>query len=832
LAQPRPCGVNGERSSAGAAMRCAGISIPLFSLRSERDGGIGDFSDLDPFCDWAATFGQSVVAVLPLGELGPGETSPYHSLSSFALDPIFLRPDALPELYGERMDSAPDYDEVRHDAVRARKTPFFDEAFRRFLAAPEDHPRRRRCARFRERAKGWLPDYVLFRALFEEAGGRSWMDWPESLRHREASALEAARRRLAPRIAFFEFLQFAADEAWSDARVTARRRGVVLMGDLPFAPSQNSADVWANPELFDFSRSAGAPPDEFSATGQRWGLPMYRWVEMRRSEWRWMRARARRMAELYDLFRVDHVVGLFRTFWFDGEIPGGFDPPTESAQIAQGREILELLVEESRPAAIVAEDLGAIPPFVLETLAELDVPGYKAPRWQRSESDFVDPATYPECSIATTGTHDTECLAEWWDSLGVPERTALTGSPVSAAEELKRTARFGILDQLYRSPSRYAILPIQDLFGWRERINIPATVGGGNWIYRLPASLERLRADPAVRTDAVALKALIDGSGRLRKIDVTTSRLPKMGGRGREELEGAMEEFKTGSVRANGLQFHFLEAGQGPLVLCLHGFPDHARSFRSQLPALAAAGFRAVAPYLRGYAPTDVPPHGPYQAAALAQDAAALVEALSPSEPAFVFGHDWGALAAYGAAQLAPRRIRKIATAAVPHGPQLLQAIVSNYDQMRRSWYIFMFQLPTAEAAVSGADFAFLDRMWADWSPGWTLPAGEMAALKETFRKPGVVTAALGYYRATFNPALQVAELAELQSKMMTDPIPVPALVFHGRRDGCIGVETLDGMEALCPQGLAKVVIDDAGHFVHQEKPDRVNEALIAFFKA
>jgi pimeloyl-ACP methyl ester carboxylesterase len=151
---------------------------------------------------------------------------------------------------------------------------------------------------------------------------------------------------------------------------------------------------------------------------------------------------------------------------------------------------------------------------------------------------------------------------------------------------------------------------------------------------------------------------------------------------------------------------------------------------------------------------------------------------------------------------------------------------------MRRSWYIFMFQMPTAEAAVSGGDYAFLNRLWADWSPGWTLPAEEMAALKETFRKPGVLSAALGYYRATFNPGLQVAELAELQSKMMTAPIPVPALVFHGRRDGCIGVETLDGMEALCPQGLAKVVIEDAGHFVHQEKPDRVNEALVAFFKA
>ena len=116
-----------------------------------------------------------------------------------------------------------------------------------------------------------------------------------------------------------------------------------------------------------------------------------------------------------------------------------------------------------------------------------------------------------------------------------------------------------------------------------------------------------------------------------------------------------MEEFKTGSVRANGLTFHYLEAGQGPLVLCLHGFPDHARSFRSQLPALATAGFRAVAPYLRGYAPSDVPANGPYQSAALAQDAARSSRHCRRSEPAFVFGHDWGALAAYGAAQLAPQ---------------------------------------------------------------------------------------------------------------------------------------------------------------------------------
>ena len=293
-----------------------------------------------------------------------------------------------------------------------------------------------------------------------------------------------------------------------------------------------------------------------------------------------------------------------------------------------------------------------------------------------------------------------------------------------------------------------------------------------------------------------------------------------------------MGEFKTGSVRAGELTFHYLEAGSGPLVLCLHGFPDHARSFRFQLPALAKAGFRAVAPYLRGYAPTGVPPNGRYQMAELAKDAVVLVEALSPNEPAFIFGHDWGAAATYGAAHIAPRRIRKIATAAVPHGPQVLQAIVTSYPQMRRSWYMFMFQMLTAETAVSFNDFEFLDRLWADWSPGWTLASEEMAALKDTFGKPGVLEAALAYYRHMFNPAFQAPELTDLQSKMMSEAISVPCLYVHGERDGCIGAETMAGMEAGFPKGLKKVLVADAGHFVHQEKPERVNEELIAFFKS
>jgi pimeloyl-ACP methyl ester carboxylesterase len=290
-----------------------------------------------------------------------------------------------------------------------------------------------------------------------------------------------------------------------------------------------------------------------------------------------------------------------------------------------------------------------------------------------------------------------------------------------------------------------------------------------------------------------------------------------------------MAEFKTGSVQANGLTFHYLEAGSGSLVLCLHGFPDHARSFRHQFLVLAEAGFRAVAPYLRGYAPTDIPAEGSFQSAMLAQDAIALLDALSPNEPAVILGHDWGAIAAYGAALLAPQRLKKLVTIAVPYGPKVMEAVVTNYDQTRRSWHMYLFQMPMAEMVVSHNDFEFIERLWRDWSPGWSLPPEEMAALKETFRKPGVLEAAITYYRHTLNPALQLPELAELQGKIMTEPIQVPALVFHGEHDGCIGFDQLEGMEASFPKGLRKVIIPEAGHFVHQEKPEEVNRAIVEF---
>jgi pimeloyl-ACP methyl ester carboxylesterase len=290
-------------------------------------------------------------------------------------------------------------------------------------------------------------------------------------------------------------------------------------------------------------------------------------------------------------------------------------------------------------------------------------------------------------------------------------------------------------------------------------------------------------------------------------------------------------EPKERAVRPANLNFHVLEMGDGPLVLCLHGFPDTAHSFRHQLPALAAAGYHAVAPFMRGYAPSERPADGRFDSAALAEDALNLIGALGYKD-AILFGHDWGAVASYGAAGAAPDRISRLITAAVPYGAGFFQALVTNYTQQRRSWYMFFFQTAIAEMAVGYNDFAFLERLWADWSPGWKWPAEDMEALKRCFRAPGTLEAALGYYRATLGPALRRDGAgAQPAPPPMAGPIEVPAMVIHGRDDDCIGAEVLDGMEALFPKGLRKEIVPGAGHFVHRERADYVNRLILEFLK-
>lgn len=281
-------------------------------------------------------------------------------------------------------------------------------------------------------------------------------------------------------------------------------------------------------------------------------------------------------------------------------------------------------------------------------------------------------------------------------------------------------------------------------------------------------------------------------------------------------------------VQAGGLTFGCLTAGpeDGPLALCLHGFPDTAHTYRHLLPELAAAGYRAVAPFSRGYAPTDVPADGRYQTGALARDANALHEALGGDDRAVVIGHDWGAQATYGAAVGAPGRWRRVVAMAVPVGPALAGSFFT-YDQIKRSFYMYFFQNPLADVLVAADDLAFVARLWADWSPGYDA-TGDLASVRASLGTPENLAAALGYYRALFDPARQSPELAAEQQAVSGVP-PQPTLYLHGAQDGCMGVDVTETVRGVLAAGSEVVVVEDAGHFLHLEQPAEVNRRIVDF---
>jgi pimeloyl-ACP methyl ester carboxylesterase len=292
-----------------------------------------------------------------------------------------------------------------------------------------------------------------------------------------------------------------------------------------------------------------------------------------------------------------------------------------------------------------------------------------------------------------------------------------------------------------------------------------------------------------------------------------------------------MAEIGTGRIEANSITFHYLEMGQGPLVLCLHGFPDHAHTYEALLPVLAAAGFHAVAPFMRGYAPTSPAPDGRYQSVLLAQDVLALITALG-AERARLVGHDWGAQAVYGAAILAPERVERLVTIGAAHPAAARGDLAMRYDRLKGIWHAFFFQMPFAEQAVAANDFAFIESWWRDASPEFTPPQAMMARLKATFRQPGVVTAALRYYRHTFHADNRDPHLTDLQERLSHDPIRVPTLAFHGTKDRPGRLEAFEAMDHLFLQGLDKVILPSTGHFVHLERPQEVNARVVAFLSA
>jgi len=284
-------------------------------------------------------------------------------------------------------------------------------------------------------------------------------------------------------------------------------------------------------------------------------------------------------------------------------------------------------------------------------------------------------------------------------------------------------------------------------------------------------------------------------------------------------------------ITANGVDFAYLEQGpvDGPLALCLHGFPDHAPSYTTLLDALAATGFHAVAPWMRGYSPTGLAPDGNYQTASLALDAIALADALAGEHGAVLVGHDWGAIAAYTAAAHAPDRFTKLVVMAVPHAAVLAGRIFEPAG-LKRSWYQYFFQTPFAEPVVAKDDFAVIDFLWREWSPNYIAPEPFMRELKETLAAPGTLDAAIAYYRFMLGARASDPALHEVQGKFVA-PIPVPTLYFHGDADGVMDIGLVDAerLRDHFPAGLEIEIVPGAGHFLHLEEPAAVNNRIVDF---
>jgi 4-alpha-glucanotransferase len=512
-----------------AGRRLAGLLIPLFSFPSTKSWGIGDIGDLVPMTAWLSGAGLRLLQLLPLNEMAPGQQSPYSAISAMAMDPIFICVPDVPEFAAEGGEPSLEEDErerlervrraarIDYEGVRGLKDRALRRAFRRFVDAEwaRDTERALAFKRFVTEQAWWVEDYALFRAIHARENERPWTEWPGPLQRREPQAIDRARRELADEVRFHQFLQWLATTQWQRAK--AATRGVALCGDLPFMVDGDSADVWAKRQYFRLDMSLGVPPDAFSATGQDWGMPVYNWEALAIDDFRWIRERARRSADLYDAYRVDHLVGFYRTY---GRPKNGgapfFSPADEVTQTVLGEKTLAILREAG--SAIVAEDLGTVPEFVRASLARLGVPGFRVFRWERhwhtEGQPFRDPSEYPPLSVATSGTHDNEPLLVWWDAIPdaekeqvdeIPTIKRLTKGASLAAGADDARVRDVIVEALFASGSDLFVMPVQDAFGWRERINQPATVAGHNWTFRLPWPADTLDQQPEARERQQAL---------------------------------------------------------------------------------------------------------------------------------------------------------------------------------------------------------------------------------------------------------------------------------------------------------------------------------------
>ncbi len=483
-----------NKSPAVLSRRASGILLHPTSLSGPHGNG-----DLGPsahrFLDFLAAAGQSWWQMLPVGPVGPSY-SPYQSPSTFAGSLLLISLDDLVRrgwLADADLAGAGDLPAGRVDYPRAAafRENALRRAFERFSADPSGELRDRFDG-FGRAARGWLDDVALFQALKRAHGGVAWWDWEADLRTRKSSALAAARRAQADEIRFRRFVQFCFAEQWTALRAATAERGIGLIGDVPIFVADDSADVWANPDVFHLddrgrpSVQAGVPPDIFSKTGQLWGNPLYRWDALRKDGYGWWIERLRGAFARFDAVRLDHFIGFHRCW----EVPGDAKNAIEGRWVPGGRApFFQAVRKKLGEIQIIAEDLGIVTPEVTALREASGFPGMRVLQFAFGDDDGARmylPHRYPKNCVAYTGTHDNDTTAGWYRAREADgglhhERNRIQrylGGP-------PRDVPWDFIRLVWASPADTVLVPLQDVLGLGSdaRMNLPG-VADGSWGWR------------------------------------------------------------------------------------------------------------------------------------------------------------------------------------------------------------------------------------------------------------------------------------------------------------------------------------------------------------
>jgi 4-alpha-glucanotransferase len=469
--------------------RSSGLLLHISSLPSY--GGIGDLGPAAyAFADFLASGKQRLWQVLPLGPTGFGN-SPYSSLSAFAGNPLLISLEKLVEsgwLRREKIAGLPGEEgKVRFDQVASAKSPLLIEAARNFLAH-HDSEAWERFALFREENQSWLGDYAAYAVLRQKFHSACWQTWPKNFAHRDAGALRQFEQEHAAQIEIEKAIQFAFDEQWRALRAYCAARQIRFIGDVAIFVNYDSADVWTHPGIFDLrddltpNRVAGVPPDYFSATGQRWGNPLYRWDVLAISGFAWWLERIRRARALFDIMRLDHFRG-FEAFW---SIPAEDETAVRGEWIkAPGAALFRTLREQLGDLPFIAEDLGLITPEVDALREQFGLPGMRVLQFGFSgpEAHTHLPHRYDKNCVVYTGTHDNDTTLGWWQQGATRQEKIAVQTYLHPREH---DVVWSMIRAVSASVADICLLPVQDILvlGSEARMNIPAKPED-NWTWRM-----------------------------------------------------------------------------------------------------------------------------------------------------------------------------------------------------------------------------------------------------------------------------------------------------------------------------------------------------------